>query len=216
MSKHKYNHEPNKAERQQRHFASFALRAAAEGGEDSGALYIEGVAATFDTPTVLYECGGVEYREIIAAGAFDDTNMTDVIFNYNHGGKVLARTRNGTLEVWTDADGLKMRARLDGTAEGRALYEEISGGYIDRMSFMFTIQESAYDEGTTTATIQRVKRLYDVSAVDIPAYDTTSISARGAYIAEAIAKHRAAEAAKLRRQCLRVQAAALAKRVGHK
>jgi uncharacterized protein len=60
----------------------------------------------------------------------------------------------------------------------RKLYEEIKGGYIDRMSFSFTVQESAYDSVNCLRTIRKVKRLYDVSAVDIPAYDTTSISAR--------------------------------------
>ena len=108
--------------------------------------------------------------------------MEDVIFNYNHTGNVIARTRNGTLELTTDEEGLRMRARVDGTAAGRQLYEEILGGYVDRMSFAFTIQEESYDSAEHLWTIQKVKRLYDVSAVDIPAYDDTSIAARRAAV----------------------------------
>lgn len=149
---------------------------------DGAARYVEGYAARFNSPTVLFELDGTEYWEVIAPGAFDGADMEDVIFNYNHTGNVIARTRNGTLELTTDEDGLRMRARVDGTAAGRQLYEEISGGYVDRMSFAFTIQEESYDSVEHLWTIQKVKRLYDVSAVDIPAYDDTSIAARRAAV----------------------------------
>ncbi len=145
-------------------------------------LYVEGYAVRFDSPTVLFEYGGTEYKEQIDRHAFDGALMEDVIFNYNHGGKVLARTRNDTLWLTVDDTGVFVRARLDGTEEGRKLYEEIAGGYIDRMSFAFTIQEESYDSVEHLWTIQKVKRLYDVSAVDIPAYDDTSIAARRAAV----------------------------------
>lgn len=90
----------------------------------------------------------------------------------------MARTRNMTLFLEIRSDGLYIRARLDGTEEGRRLYEEIKGGYIDRMSFRFSVREEAYDKQNHMWTVRRIKRLYDVSAVDIPAYDDTSISAR--------------------------------------
>ena len=114
--------------------------------------------------------------------------MSEVIFNYNHGGKVLARTRNKTLVVDVREDGVYIRARLDGTEEGRKLYDEIKGGYIDRMSFQFTIREQSYDKENHMWTVRKVKRLYDVSAVDIPAYDDTSIEARKNSILEADAQ----------------------------
>ena len=145
-------------------------------------LYVEGYAVRFDSPTVLFEYGGTEYKEQIDRHAFDGALMEDVIFNYNHGGKVLARTRNDTLWLTVDDTGVFVRARLDGTEEGRKLYEEIAGGYIDRMSFAFTVREEGYDEEDYLWTIQKVKRLYDVSAVDIPAYDDTSITARRAAV----------------------------------
>ncbi len=150
-------------------------------------LWVEGHAARFNSPTVLFEIDGMEYKEQIANDAFTDCKMEDVLFNYNHSGKVVARTRNKTLQLAVDNDGLFVRARLDGTEEGRKLYDEISKGYIDRMSFRFTIGQEAYDFENRMWTVLRVKRLYDVSAVDIPAYDDTSIEARKAD-AEAVAR----------------------------
>ena len=86
------------------------------------------------------------------------------------------------MTLTVDDTGVFVRARLDGTEEGRKLYEEIAGGYIDRMSFAFTVREEGYDEESHLWTIYKVKRLYDVSAVDIPAYDDTSIAARRAAV----------------------------------
>lgn len=151
-------------------------------------LWVEGYAVRFDSPTVLFEMNGIQYKEQICRGAFEGTKMDDVIFNYNHGGKVMARTRNKTLQLEVDESGIKIRARLDGTEEGRKLYEEISGGYIDRMSFRFTIKEESYDEDEHQWNVRQVKRLYDVSAVDIPAYEDTSIEARKNSILEAEAQ----------------------------
>lgn len=155
-------------------------------------LWVEGYAARFNSPTVLFELDGIEYKEQIASDAFIEAKMDDVIFNYNHQGRVMARTRNKTLQVNTDEQGLFIRARLDGTEEGQSLYRDIQNGYIDRMSFRFTIKAEAFDSENRTWTVLRVKRLYDVSAVDIPAYDDTSISARMAD-AEADARQRQQE-----------------------
>ena len=128
-------------------------------------LWVEGYAARFDSPTTLFEVGGIEYKEQICRGAFDDCKMDDVIFNYNHSGRVYARTRNKTLQLSIDDDGLFIRARLDGTEEGRKLYDDIKGGYIDRMSFAFTIREESYDAENHQWNVRGIKRLYDVSAV---------------------------------------------------
>lgn len=173
---------------------------------DTEEMWVEGYAVRFDSPTVLFEYGGVEYREQICTGAFDGCAMSDVILNYNHQGRVFARTRNHTLQLTVDELGLFIRARLDGTEEGRRLYEEIKGGYVDRMSFAFTVREESYDSANRQWNVRRIKRLFDVSAVDFPAYEDTSISARRAAILEADAqeRRRAAEAA-LQREKLRLK-----------
>lgn len=166
----------------------FQLRTEQGEGLDSPELWVEGYAVRFNSPTVLWEWGDVQYKEQIDRNAFNDCQMSDVIFNYNHSGKVMARTRNSTLTLSIDDEGLFIRARLDGTEEGRKLYEEIKGGYIDRMSFRFKIRQEAYNSEEHLWTVQSIKRLYDVSAVDLPAYDDTSIEARQAEILEANAQ----------------------------
>lgn len=192
------NQQNQKTEREYRNFVNFEIRSA----EDNKELYVEGYAATFNSPTVLWEYDGIEYKEQIDDRAFDEADLSDVIFNYNHRGKVMARTRNKTLQLSTDSKGLYIRARLDGTEEGRRLYEEIKGGYIDRMSFQFSTRESAYDSENHMRTIRKVKKLYDVSAVDIPAYDDTSISARSFFDLEREKEQKAADAAQLRKKLI--------------
>jgi len=150
-----------------------------------GAFVVEGYAATFEQPTVMYEYEGVEYKEVVDRQAFGNTLMADVVMNFNHGGKPVARTKNGTLTLDIDPVGLKVRADLSGTDEGRKLYEEVKGGYIDKMSFAFVVSEEEYDKPSHTRRIRSIKRLYDVSAVDMPAYDSTSIQARSFFEAEA-------------------------------
>lgn len=153
--------------------------------QDDGQMIVEGYAATFNQPYVLASYPDMELREQIDPHAFEQTDMDDVIMQYDHAGRVFARKRNNTLEVSTDEHGLKIRARLDGTTIGRQLYEEIEGGYTDRMSFGFTVEEERRDERTDEGnrihilrTITRIRKLYDVSAVSLPANDATEISAR--------------------------------------
>ena len=167
--------------REYRSLQDFALVPREEGSEE---YRVKGTAVVFNTPTVLYECDGVKYCEIIDRHAFDGCDLSDVIFNYNHGGKVVARLRNKTLALHVTERGLEVEADLSGTQAGRELYEEIDGGYIDKMSFSFSVREAKYDSVTHTRTITRVKKLYDVSAVDIPAYEETSISARSFFTEE--------------------------------
>ena len=159
-----------------RRFTEFEVRALEK--DDNQELWVEGYAVRFNKPTVLWEYDGEEYKEQIDDRAFDEADMSDVIFNYNHSGKVMARTRNKTLQLSVDDKGLYIKARVDGTEEGRKIYEEIKGGYIDRMSYSYTVNESAYDSENRMRTIRKIKKLYDVSAVDIPAYESTSIYAR--------------------------------------
>lgn len=143
---------------------------------------VTGYASTFDEPYKLFDGDGWEYWEIVDRGAFDETDMSDVIMQYDHCGRVFARTRNNTLEVTTDDEGLFIEANLGGTEIGRELYEEIRGGYTDRMSFGFTVTGESEDREKDengivkfTRHITKVGKLFDVSAVSIPANDGTSI-----------------------------------------
>ena len=171
-----------------------------EDGQEVNEMIVQGQAVTFESEIVLFKCGNTEYKEIIDRNAFSEADMTDVIFNYNHSGKVVARTRNNTLKLFIDSNGLNIEARLDGTEEGRKLYEEIKGGYIDRMSFCFTVKEESYNQETHTWRVLKIDKLYDVSAVDIPAYDTTSISARSSRLAVAEREQKALERAQLQKE----------------
>ena len=191
-----------KLRREDAEYRSFTVETRAVKNGEKEELYAEGRAIAFNEPTVLWEYDGVQYKEQVDERSLEEADMTDVIFNYNHGGKVMARTRNKTLELEIKKDGLYFRARLDGTEEGRRTYEEIKGGYIDRMSFRFVTRESAYDTENHMRTIRKIKKLYDISAVDIPAYDTTSISARSFFEAVAEKERKAAEAAQLRKRLI--------------
>lgn len=147
-------------------------------------MIVEGYATTFDEPYLLWKEDGYEVHEQIDRHAFDDTNMSDVVMQYDHQGRVFARNTNGTLTLRADDHGLHVSALLGGTELGRQLYEEIKGGYTNKMSFGFTVEEDKreiVEEGDTVRilrTILKIGRLYDVSAVSIPANDGTSISAR--------------------------------------
>lgn len=181
--------------------------------EDDGQMIVEGYAATFNQPYVLASYPDFELREQIDPAAFDEADMDDVIMQYDHEGRVFARKRNGTLEVTTDEHGLKIRARLDGTTIGRQLYEEIQGGYTDRMSFGFTVAEERREETETPnkisvlRTITKIRKLYDVSAVSLPANDATEISARNlgdGVLAQITEEHRAAEERRRKIQAIKI------------
>lgn len=184
-------------------------------GEDEGSYIVEGYATTFDQPYELFRTGDYTVVEQIDRNAFNNTDMGDVIMQYDHEGRVFARISNGTLELAADDHGLKIRADLGGTEIGRQLYEEIKGGYTDKMSFGFTVDEDRREEtrdhetGTVTIlrTITAIRKLYDVSAVSLPANDATEISARAfceGVIAEAAEECRAAAEREARKRKIKI------------
>ena len=140
-------------------------------GDDT--LVIEGYAANFDQTTDLGY-----FRETIARGAFDEVLEDDVRLLLNHDGAPMARTTNGTLELSVDESGLRYRAALADTQDGRDLYKLIKRGDISQSSFAFTISEQSWNEDRTERSIDKVGRLMDVSPVTYPAYPTTTVSAR--------------------------------------
>lgn len=145
---------------------------------DDGKMIVTGKPVVFNRETVIWEYDGVKYKEIIDARAFDEAKMDDVVLNIDHTGKPAAKTKNNTLTLDLQQDGLYMEADLSQNATGRELYEDIQKRFYDKMSFAFTMSESSYNRDTHTRTILKIKRLYDVSAVTFPAYEQTAISAR--------------------------------------
>ena len=168
--------------REGRNYRQMEVRVSQEEGED---YIVEGYATTFNQPYELYSEPGYIFQEQVDSKAFDKTDMSDVILQYDHQGRVFARTSNNTLATEPDDTGLHILAKLGGTEIGRQLYEEIDGGYTTKMSFGFKVEEDRRDkaekeDGTIEIlrTITRISKLYDVSAVSLPANDATSISAR--------------------------------------
>ena len=193
---------PVKSDREYRRM-TLEAREAEDGGK-----YVDGYATTFDQEYTLYDWGDYAVMESIDRRAFEKCDMADVIMQYDHQGRVFARTGNGTLTLTPDAHGLKVRANLGGTEGGRQLYDEIKGEYTNKMSFGFTVAKDERTEerdsvtGKTTVhrKITEIKKLFDVSAVSIPANDATEISARnfGEGVIAGIEEERLAAAARER------------------
>ena len=206
---------PQKNEREYR-----SMTMTARDGEEEK-MTVEGYATTFNDVYTLFEDDEIIYSEQVDPHAFDDADMTDVIMQYDHAGRVFARIKNETLRVAPDDAGLFISADLGGTEIGRQLYTEIAGGYTDKMSFGFIVskdeeQRTEAEDGRVqiTRTILGISKLFDVSAVSIPANNGTTIGVStrskidGAI--EAIhAERREAERLELERKRAEVRAKAL-------
>ena len=144
-----------------------------EGAEPS--FFVEGYASTFE-PYVLMTIDGVEYSERIEPTAFDNADMSDVVFRVDHQGRVYARSSAGTVEVWTDEHGLAQRTNLGKTQRARELFADIEVGNYPKMSFAFSVAEDHYDKATHTRIIDRIAKVFDVSPVSFPANPGTELS----------------------------------------
>lgn len=152
---------------------------------DDGQMVVEGYAATWDE-YLLWEEDGYRVFEKFDPHAFDKCDLSDVIMQLNHEGRVYARGSNRTLVIAPDEKGLHMTGYLGGTEEGRKIFEEIKGGYLTKMSHGFrkkTDKREVIEDHQTGAievhrTILEVAKEYDVSVVSLPANEATSISAR--------------------------------------
>lgn len=169
--------------KENREYRSMELRTAPQFEEKN--YIVEGYATTFGDSYELYRDGNYIVMENVDNDAFKNTDMSDVIFQIDHEGRVYARTRNASLKLEVDEHGLKTRTDLGLTESSRSVYEDIDAGLYDRMSFAFTVTRQSYEEeeredGTVilTRNILEVGKLYDVSAVSFPANPNTDISAR--------------------------------------
>lgn len=160
----------------EREYRSMELRTSEPMGEEPR-YEVEGYASTFE-PYVLFRHDGVDYSERIEPTAFDDADLSDVVFRVDHTGRVYARSSAGTVNVWTDEHGLAMKAYLGKTHQARDLFADIEAGNYPQMSFAFTVAEDgdSYDKATHTRTIHRIAKVFDVSPVSFPANPGTELS----------------------------------------
>ena len=201
---------PVKSNREYRNMAMTAIEQIDSEQEQDNKMIVRGYASTFNEPYTLFRNEDLQFDEVVDVDAFKNTDMSDVIMQYDHEGRVFARQSNNTLTVTPDERGLLIEADLGGTELGRQLYEEIRGGYTNKMSFGFTVDDEDIDESEDeegrlliTRTIKSIRKLYDVSAVSIPANDATEISVRSltdGVIEKAQAERLAAEALELRKR----------------
>ncbi len=138
---------------------------------------VDGYASTFDTYPML-EVDGVTYSERIDPHAFDEADMTDVVFRVDHEGPVYGRTTNGAIKLAIDEHGLRQRTNLGLTKRAKDVWEDIKAGMYPQMSFAFRVAEDHYDSETKTRVIDKVAKVFDISAVSFPANPYTELSAR--------------------------------------
>lgn len=161
------------------------FRAVSLTADTENKMTVEGYAAVFNRPTLIWESpySGYKYYEKVNQNAFAGADMSDVAFKYNHddAALILARTRNKTLQLSVDNHGLKVRADIADTTTGRDVYTLIQRRDLDKMSYAFTVADDQItndsDNKISTREILKFDKIFDVSAVDFPAYDTTDISA---------------------------------------
>lgn len=178
--------------RQYRSFAASNFQTVTRDSEEENSYTVRGYFTTFEAPYLLMD----GFYESIARTALDECDMSDVLFQYDHQGDVLARQRNGSLRVGIDEHGGWCEARLDGCQRARDLYESIANGLVVEMSFGFIIDEDGFDwdedeDGTIHTRITKIRKIFDVSAVSIPANGGTEIHARDYAQAAIDAKHEA-------------------------
>ena len=161
----------------EREFRSFAqiVQRDADDLDENRQYIVEGYASTFEPYTIWTTEDGVEIKEQIEPDAFAETDFSDVVFRIDHDGPVFARTSNGLISLEVDEHGLKTRIDLSKTEKARGIFEDIEAGMYPQMSFAFTVEREAWDRETHTRHVEKIGKLYDVSAVSFPANPGTEI-----------------------------------------
>ena len=136
---------------------------------------VKGYASTFEPYVLFTDEDGNEYKEVIEPTAFDEADLSDVVFRVDHEGTVYARSSAGTLKVGFDEHGLFDEADLSKTAKARGLFEDIAAGNYPKQSFAFIVKEDEFDRKTRTRTIKKISKVFDVSPVSFPANPTTEL-----------------------------------------
>lgn len=178
--------------------------------EESDNMIIEGYALTFEQPAT-HDYGDVKFTEVISRGALNNADLSDVPLRYNHSDEfmIMARTRNNSLQLIVDDIGLKIRAELIDTQSNRDVYKSIKSGLISKMSFAFDVEKDGdeWDEGDSgiKRRINKFRKIYDVSVVDTPFYDTTNVFARSVELLESSAVGASAVALALEKRKLKIK-----------
>ena len=173
-----------------REYRNMTFEVREDGAEPS--FLVEGYASTFE-PYKLIEIDGLDYNERIMPNAFDEADMTDVVYRIDHEGRVFARSSAGTIKLDIDERGLHHITDLSKTSGAREHFEDIEAGLYPQMSFAFTVGADHYDADTRTRIIDQIEKVYDISAVSFPANPTTEIHVRD-YFDGVIEMEKAAEA----------------------
>lgn len=160
-----------------REYRSMELRVFQPEEIEGPSYMVEGYASTFE-PYTLMRVDGIDYKERIEPTAFDEADLSDVVFRVDHQGRVYARSSAGTVELWHDDHGLGQRTDLSKTQAARELFADIEAGNYPKMSFAFTVADGgdSYDKATHTRTISKIAKVFDVSPVCFPANPTTELS----------------------------------------
>lgn len=162
----------------EREYRNMELRIAPTEDDAEPSFFVEGYASTFQ-PYVLFRSEeGIDYSERIEPTAFDEADMSDVVYRVDHTGPVYARTSAGSVELWHDEHGLGQRTDLSRTQRAREHYEDVKAGNYPKMSFAFTVADGGdyYDKATHTRVITRIAKVFDVSPVSFPANPGTELS----------------------------------------
>ena len=159
----------------EREYRNMTFEVRKDGAEPS--FLVEGYASTFE-PYKLIEIDGEDYNERIEPTAFDEADMTDVVYRIDHDGRVFARSSAGTIKLDIDERGLHHITDLSKTSASREHFEDIEAGNYPQMSFAFTVGADHYDAETRTRIIDRIDKVFDISAVSFPANPTTEIHVR--------------------------------------
>lgn len=164
--------------------------------EDDGnvSYRVQGYASTFEEYK-LFDDDGVEFFERISPDAFNDADMTDVVFLRDHEGRVLARTKNGTINLTVDNRGLFTDTDLGKTEAGRDMFEDVQVGNYSQMSFSFVVREDHFEESArkVVRVIDSIAKIYDVSAVAFPANPSTDIGVAYRSLFDGVIEKREAE-----------------------
>lgn len=191
-----------------REYRSFSVAPTQEENEQAAGRIHGRAVVLIEVEAVMYTDPetGIEYKEEVDRDAFSEAQMDDVILNVNHEGQALARTRNHTLELSLGEDGMDVDADLTKSQASRDALEAVQNGLLDKMSFAFVVAPDGdeYDAKTHKRTIRKISRLFDVSLVNFPAYEQTSVSARDYYGAKAEAERRASEEAEKAAEAARI------------